>query len=55
MLNCYATQEVGCRFSDSPIFGVAYYDSYPDVGRIGSFCLPSDESLRSELLQNAGL
>ena len=55
MLGCYATPDVGCRFSDSPMFGVSYYESYPDVGRIGSFCLPKDESLKQELLINAKL
>lgn len=27
MLGCFATSDVGCRFSDSPMFGVSYYES----------------------------
>ena len=55
MLGCYATKDVGCRFSDNSMFGVSYYDSYPDIGRIGAFCLPEDYALRTVLLENAGL
>lgn len=55
MLGCYPTKDVGCRFTSSSMFGVSYYDSYADVGRIGAFCLPANEELRNQLLENAGL
>lgn len=34
---------------------MAYYPNYPSSTRLGSFCLPSDPTLKNQLLYDAGI
>jgi hypothetical protein len=57
------TQDIGCQFTNIPGFEVTKYASTPYVGNyflisaasIGSYCLPDDQNLQDQLLQNANL
>lgn len=55
-LNCYVTEDVGCKYNSLPGFEVQKYENYAlDTDRGGRFCLPTDPDMNAQVISNSHL